>query len=121
MANSSFQGVKCPLHCRTTERPLPREDLPEGLEARAAGPVLRAFGGDVDRARAGWALAHGLTSLELAGRFPVGADLDAAWAIGVDALAPDGGPDAVHDPAARPPTGRRPTSARRPAGRRATT
>ena len=98
-----------------TERPLPREDLPEGLEARAAAPVVRAFGGDVDRARAGWALAHGLTSLELAGRFPIDADLDAAWAIGIDTLATGARPDAHGDPATLP------TTPRRSAGRRAAT
>ncbi len=75
------------LYRLMTERPLPREELPTGLEARAAAPVLRAFGGEVDRARAGWAFAHGMTSLELAGRFPPGADLDAAWAVGIDAIA----------------------------------
>ncbi len=75
------------LYRLMTERPLPREELPAGLEARAAAPVLRAFGGEVDRARAGWAFAHGMTSLELAGRFPPGADLDAAWVVGVDAIA----------------------------------
>jgi hypothetical protein len=26
-----------------------------------------------------WAAAHGLVSLEIAGRFPPGTDLDAAW------------------------------------------
>jgi hypothetical protein len=42
--------------------------------------------GDQDRARAIWAFAHGMTILELDGRFPAGADLDAAWARGVAAL-----------------------------------
>lgn len=71
-----------------TERPLPRADLPEGLEARAAAPVVMACGGDPDRARAAWAFAHGMVMLELADRFPPDADLDAAWAAGVDALRP---------------------------------
>ena len=35
------------------------------------------------RARALWGLAHGLVDLELAGRFPPGADIDAAWAAAV--------------------------------------
>lgn len=62
-----------------TAQPLPRDRLPEGLEDRAAAPLLEACGGDRDRARAAWAGAHGLVSLELADRFPPDADLDAAW------------------------------------------
>jgi hypothetical protein len=54
-----------------TDRPLARERLPAGLEASAAAPLLVALG-DRDRARATWAAAHGLASLELAGRFPAG-------------------------------------------------
>lgn len=77
------------LYRLMTDRPLPRADLPEGLEARAAAPLIRIFGGDVDRARAAWAFAHGMTVLELSGRFPDGADLDAAWAAGSAALEPD--------------------------------
>jgi AcrR family transcriptional regulator len=69
-----------------THKPLPRERLPEGLEQQAAAPVLRAAGGDPDRARAAWAFAHGMASLEIAGRFPPDADLDAAWSTGVAAL-----------------------------------
>lgn len=67
------------LYTLTTGQPLPRDELPEGVEARAAAPLLAALG-DEHRARAAWAAAHGLASLELAGRFPPGADLDAAWA-----------------------------------------
>jgi AcrR family transcriptional regulator len=74
------------LYRFTTERPLPRELLPEGLEARAAGPVIGAAGGDRDRARAIWAFAHGMVGLELAGRFPPDADLDAAWRAGLRAF-----------------------------------
>lgn len=69
------------------DRPLPRDRLPTGLEARAAEPVLGALG-DPHRARAAWAAAHGLASLELAGRFPADADVDAAWAAMVRAFAP---------------------------------
>jgi AcrR family transcriptional regulator len=72
------------LYRLMTERPLPRERLAEGAEAAAAQPVLVAVGGDVDRARAAWAFAHGMTILELNGRFPPGADLDAAWARGLE-------------------------------------
>jgi AcrR family transcriptional regulator len=73
------------LYRLMTERPLPRERLPSGLEARAAGPLLEAAG-DPDRARAVWAFAHGMVILELNGRFPAGADLDAAWQAGITAL-----------------------------------
>jgi AcrR family transcriptional regulator len=69
-----------------TDGPVPREALPEGVEARAGAPLLRVFGGDQAAARAAWGLVHGLASLELAGRFPPDADLDAAWAAGIAAL-----------------------------------
>ena len=42
--------------------------------------------GDEHRARLLWAAAHGLVVLELADRFPPGADLDAAWTELVAAL-----------------------------------
>jgi AcrR family transcriptional regulator len=74
------------LYRLMTDRPLPRERLPVGVEARAAAPIVRALGGNVDLARSAWAFAHGMASLELAGRFPPGADLDAAWAIGASAF-----------------------------------
>ncbi len=73
------------LYRLMTERPLLRERLPAGLEERAAAPLLRAAG-DGDRARAIWAFAHGMIMLELAGRFPPDADLDAAWRAGVAAF-----------------------------------
>jgi AcrR family transcriptional regulator len=71
-----------------TARPLPRDRLPEGLEARAAAPIVAAVGGDPARARAAWAAAHGLASLELAGRFPEDADVGAAWDAMVAAFEP---------------------------------
>ncbi len=67
------------MYSLATERPLPRERLPAGVEERAAAPILAAVGGDEHLARAMWAAAHGLVSLELAGRFPPHADIDAAW------------------------------------------
>jgi AcrR family transcriptional regulator len=67
------------LYTLVTRGPLPRERLPAGVEEEAAEP-LRAVVPDEDRARALWASAHGLASLEIAQRFPPGADLDAAWA-----------------------------------------
>ena len=45
-----------------------------------------AAGGDHDRARAAWAFAHGMTILELDGRFPPDADLDGAWSAGIAAF-----------------------------------
>jgi AcrR family transcriptional regulator len=74
------------LYRLMTGRPLPRERLVPGVEVRAARPVLDAVGGDVDAARAVWAFAHGMTILELNGRFPPGADLDAAWDRGLAAF-----------------------------------
>lgn len=68
-----------------TRGPLPRERLRPGVEAAAAEPLLRVSV-DPDVARAVWAFAHGMTILELDGRFPPGADLDAAWAAGTAAF-----------------------------------
>jgi len=75
------------LYRVATTRPLDRDNLPEGVEETAAAPLVAVLGGDRDRARAAWAMAHGLTLLELDGRFPGDADLDAAWAAGFSALA----------------------------------
>ncbi|MEV0716378.1 WHG domain-containing protein [Asanoa sp. NPDC050611] len=74
------------LYRLMTDGPLPRDLLPPGVEAAAAAPLL-AVTGNVGRARALWGLAHGLVSLELAGRFPPGADVDAAWRVGIAAFA----------------------------------
>jgi hypothetical protein len=67
-----------------TARPF-RRDLVGENDQRAVALMLKVFGGDQDRARAVWAFAHGMVSLELAGRFP-GADLSAAWDVGLAAL-----------------------------------
>jgi AcrR family transcriptional regulator len=79
------------LYRLMTERPLDRERLTPGAEERASQPVQRAVGGDLDTARAAWAFAHGMTILELDGRFPPGADLDAAWERGLAAFRPSHG------------------------------
>jgi hypothetical protein len=71
-----------------TERPLDRARLAPGVERQAAQPLLDAVGGDDDRARALWAFAHGMTILELNGRFPADADLAAAWERGIAAFRP---------------------------------
>jgi AcrR family transcriptional regulator len=73
------------LYRLMTEQPLPRHLLPPGLEARTAAPLIAATG-DLDSARATWAFAHGMCQLELVGRFPPDADIDAAWRTGLAAL-----------------------------------
>ncbi|TDV52471.1 TetR/AcrR family transcriptional regulator [Actinophytocola oryzae] len=67
------------LYELATRRPLRRDVIPPEVEAAAAAPIVAAAGGDEHRARALWALAHGLVDLELAGRFPPDADLDQTW------------------------------------------
>ena len=71
------------LYRLMTEGELPRDLLVPGVEDRAAAPIVALVGGDRDGARALWAFAHGMTILELDGRFPPGADLEAAWARGL--------------------------------------
>jgi AcrR family transcriptional regulator len=77
------------LYRLMTAGPLPRERLRPGVEARAAAPIVQAVG-DPDLARAVWAFAHGMVILELDRRFPAGADLDAAWAVGLAAFGATG-------------------------------
>ncbi|HXV32493.1 MAG TPA: TetR/AcrR family transcriptional regulator [Gaiellaceae bacterium] len=77
-------GLEKPhLYRLMTERPLRRDLLASGVEERAAAPLLAATGRDEALARAAWAFAHGMTVLELNGRFPESADLDAAWRQGL--------------------------------------
>ena len=73
------------LYRLMTAGPLDRERLEPGVEDRAGAAIVAAVG-DEQRARAAWAFAHGMTILELDGRFPPGADLDAAWAAGIAAF-----------------------------------
>jgi AcrR family transcriptional regulator len=79
------------LYDLMTRRPLAREQIAEGVDAAASAPVLAAAAGDINLARALWGLAHGLVDLELAGRFPPGADIDAAWRTAFEAF-PTGRP-----------------------------
>jgi AcrR family transcriptional regulator len=81
-----FAAAHPHLYRLMTERPLRRERLAPGAEEAAAAPVIAAVGGDEHLARAVWAFAHGMTILELNGRFPPGADLDAAWERGIAAF-----------------------------------
>lgn len=78
------------LYRLMTDRPLDRQALDPGAEQDGMAALLAFFGekeGQHDRSRAAWAWAHGLASLEIAGRFPPGADVDAAWTLLVDTLA----------------------------------
>jgi AcrR family transcriptional regulator len=85
-AYRSYAHAHPHLYRLMTERPLDREALAPGVEDRAALPVYLAVGEDPDLARAAWAFAHGMTNLELNGRFPPDADLDAAWERGLAAF-----------------------------------
>lgn len=90
------------LYRLVTGRPVRRDLLDPGVEARAAAPLVAAVGGDPDRARAAWAFAHGMTILEIDARFPPGADLDAAWRAGLGALSASGPAPPAGAPAGRP-------------------
>jgi len=68
-------------------RALRRDLLPEGLEARTAMPLVAAVDYDTAKARALWAFAHGMVSLEIDGRFPPDADIAAAWNAGLSTFA----------------------------------
>jgi AcrR family transcriptional regulator len=87
-AYRDFAGAHPHLYRLMTARELDRSLLAPGVEERAAATVVAAAGGDGDLARAMWAFAHGMTILELDRRFPPGADLDAAWRRGLEALRP---------------------------------
>jgi len=58
---------------------LQRALLPAGLESSVLGLVVAAAGGSHVQARAMWAQLHGLVDLELQGRLPADADMDATW------------------------------------------
>jgi AcrR family transcriptional regulator len=68
-----------------TERPLPRDQLPPGVEDRAAASLVRAAGSPA-RARAAFAFLHGMVILELNGRFPDDEGLEPAWQAGLAAF-----------------------------------
>ncbi len=56
-----------------------RDLITPGLELEVLGHVVEAAGGSHVRARAMWAQLHGLIDLELQGRLPADADMDATW------------------------------------------
>jgi AcrR family transcriptional regulator len=68
---------------------LQRDQLPDGLEAKVLGLVIEAAGGSHVQARAMWAQLHGLVDLELQGRLPADADMEATWEqaiIGIESM-----------------------------------
>jgi AcrR family transcriptional regulator len=71
------------LYRLATGRPLRRDALPPGLEEWSGQPFYLVTG-DAHRARALWAYAHGMVILELEGRFPPRANVDAAWRAGAE-------------------------------------
>jgi AcrR family transcriptional regulator len=84
-AYRAFASAHPHVYRLMTERPLPREALPPGLEARAAAPLQRALGSP-PRARAAWAFLHGMTILELDARFPSDGQTERAWEEGIAAF-----------------------------------
>jgi AcrR family transcriptional regulator len=58
---------------------LHRDLITPGLETQVLGLVVQAAGGSHTYARALWAQLHGLVDLELQGRLPADADMDATW------------------------------------------
>lgn len=80
-------GLQHPqLYRLMNNRPLPRAELDPEAEAAAMVDILELIP-NMDVARSVWSWAHGMLSLELADRYPHGADLDAAWAVLVDFVA----------------------------------
>lgn len=88
-AYRAFAQRRPHLYRLMTERELDREGLTPGVESAAARPLVEALHGDETRARAVFAFMHGMVTLELNRRFPPGADLDAAWTVGLARLAAD--------------------------------
>ena len=86
-AYRAFVAANPNVYRLMTDRPLPREQLPPGLEARTAAPLVRAAGGAAP-ARAAWAFIHGMVMLEINGRFPADGMTDHAWAAGIAAFSP---------------------------------
>lgn len=85
VAYREFARRRPDLYRLLTSGELPRDRLPDGVEANAAAALLETMR-NPDAARAVWAFAHGMTILELDARFPPGADLDAAWRVGLAAF-----------------------------------
>lgn len=73
------------LYRLATGPDLPRELLPEGLEAWSGEPFFLATG-EPHVAQAMWAFAHGMAILEIEGRFMDDSDLDRTWQAGAQAF-----------------------------------
>ena len=73
------------LYRLATSGPLPREQLPSGLEEWAGNPWF-VVTGDPSLAQALWSFAHGMVILELDERYPPGSDLDQTWRTGAAAF-----------------------------------
>jgi AcrR family transcriptional regulator len=73
------------LYRLATAGPLPRDDLPPGLEAWVGEPFFLVTG-DPWRAQALFSFAHGMVILELDDRFPPGSDLRRTWEAGAAAF-----------------------------------
>jgi AcrR family transcriptional regulator len=84
-AYRAFAARNPQLYRLMTGGPLPREQLPPGVEDRAAQALVRATGGP-ERARAAFAFIHGMIILELNGRFPDDGGLEPAWRAGLAAF-----------------------------------
>jgi AcrR family transcriptional regulator len=67
------------LYRLATAGELDRAALPAGLEEWAGAPFWLACGKRPYRAQALWGAAHGMTVLELDGRFADTSDLDRSW------------------------------------------
>lgn len=84
-AYRAFAAAHPHVYRLMTERPLPRAQMPPGLEARAAAPLLRATASP-PRARAAWAFIHGMIMLELNERFADDGVTEHAWRSGIAAF-----------------------------------
>jgi AcrR family transcriptional regulator len=91
LAYRTFALANPELYRLMTSAPLPRDKLPEGPEARILLPLHKVIS-DPHLARAAFAFAHGMVSLEIAQRFPPWSKLEKSWTRALDAFA-----------AARPP------------------
>ncbi len=72
------------LYRLATTGPLPRADLPPGLEEWSGAPFFLVAGRDPHIAQALWSMAHGMTILELDQRYPTGRAPDQSWQAAAD-------------------------------------
>jgi AcrR family transcriptional regulator len=83
----AWAGAHPHLYRLIFARQLDADDPEVSAAAAAAGEPVRAMTrGDLVAARVIWAFAHGMTMLELNGRFPPGPDPDELWESGLGAL-----------------------------------